>query len=158
MSDLPIKLTMKSGSGYDAPWITVDAADPSDLEFKLDALLDNEGAAFAKAVQAATLLAGAWTVASGTAAPSAPAAAAAPQAAPAQQAGGWSNSPQQAAPAWSGASRGGPVNGSPHPENKACTQCGQVIAYKSVKDGKFKMWACPSQRAKGDGHTVEWID
>lgn len=149
-----LRATFKAGTGYDAPWLTVDAATPDELSFKLDALL--EGDVFQKMVTTAELLHGAYTVAS------TPAVSAQQQAAPPQQnAAGWSNSPAATAPAWSGAQQGGPQNGSPHPENRGCSGCGQVLQYKAFqsKAGKaLKMWACPNQKSKGDGHDTVWVD
>lgn len=148
MSDLPLKATIKSGKDYDAPWLTVDGADPADLVFKLDALLNSD--ASAKVVELANQFKAANNA--GPILPGGPAAAQPP----AQQ-GGWGAPQQQApAPAWSG----GPQNGTPHPENKACP-CGQVLQYKSgtSKAGKpYKLWACPQQRQRGDGHVTEFVD
>lgn len=153
MSDLPIKITLKSGAGYDAPWVTVDAADPDDASFKLDAILSGDLAE--KVIATANLL-----KAANVAAPlvqhgeaSAP---------PAQQnAGGWTNSPAATAPAWSGAQQQAAPAAQGHPENKGCESCGQVLQFKqgTSKAGKpYKLWACPQQRQRGDGHTTDFVN
>lgn len=154
MSDLPIKATLKAGNGYDAPWLTVDAATPEDLEFKLQALAN--GSALAAVVEAANTLKAANNAApllqSGAEAqaPAAPAAPAQPQ--------GWGATPpqQQAAPT-------GKVNGAPHPEGKTCPACGAGVVFKRTNprktDGKtFEFWTCPNQSAKGDGHFSAFAD
>lgn len=150
---LPLRATVKSGSDFSAPWLTVDANDPNDLVFKLDALLNSD--ASAKVIELASQFKAANNLA--PVLPSGPAPTPAPTPAPASN--GWrapAQQPQQQAPAWSG----GPQNGSPHPENKSCP-CGQVLQYKSgtSKAGKaYKLWACPNQRQRGDGHVTEFVD
>lgn len=89
-----------------------------------------------------------------------------PQAPPAQQspnAPAWGAQPQQQAPApaWAGAPTGGVQNGSLHPENRACPTCRSVLVYKAgtSKAGKaYKLWACPNQRNRDDGHVTEFVD
>lgn len=160
MSELPIKATLKAGQGYDAPWLTVDASDPVDLKTKLDGL--GSSAAFESLVNAANLLKGA-----NNAAPllqGGEQAQPAPQQAPAQpvQQSPWGGQQpaQQAASQPQGGFSGGPQNGQPHPEGISCPACGSAVLYKEFtsKAGKdFKLWACPQQRSKGDGHYSKFI-
>lgn len=159
MSELPIKITLKSGAGYDAPWVTVDAADPADASFKLDAIL--EGDLAEKVISVANLL-----KAANNAAPLVQGGEAAAQAAPPQQNNGWSNSPAAAAPAWAGAPQQAAPAAAPgvvlHPLAIKCPSCGSAVQEKvinSKKTGKtFKLWVCPSQRSQGDGHYSEFQD
>lgn len=149
MSDLPIKATLKAGNGFDAPWLTVDAATPEDLEFKLQALI--EGSALAAVVEAANVLKAANNAApllqSGAEAqaPVAPAAPAQPQ--------GW-GAPTAAAPA--PAQQASVVL---HPTD-VCPVDNQRVQEKvitSKKNGKtYEMWVCPNQRTRGDGHYSEF--
>lgn len=141
-NELPIKATFKSGGGYDAPWLTIDAADPGDLDFKLDAILNGE--VLTKVISVAELFKAANTAAP-LVAPAPVQQAAAPAPAP------WSQ-PQQQAPA--------PVQqqGSRlHPEGKTCG-CGNVLNFKEVtrrSDGKtFQFWECPARQGKNDTQHV----
>lgn len=155
MSEHSLSVTLKAGTGYDSPWVVVYGDSPAEVEGKLS---DIDGLLKA-AVTAGATLRSLHTLESGGVPATPIAQEPAPQAAPAQQAGGWSNSPQQAAPAWSGANQGGALQaGSPHPEGLTCPSCGQGVVYKLAKGGSLKMWTCPSQRAKNDGHFHKWID
>lgn len=158
MSDSPIKATLKSGTGFDAPWLTVDAENPAELEQRLRGIIDSK--VLETVHEAASLFQSVGTAAPLTqAAPQqqAPAEWAA-QRQPAQQAPpqnqGWGQG-QQAAPQ----QQGGPAL---HPEGKQCAQCGSVLAYKVVNrksDGKqFKFWNCPNQRSRDDGHSSEFAN
>lgn len=137
---LPLRATLKSGAGYDAPWLTVDGIDADDLAHKLASLMESE--AIGQLIEAANLF-----KAANNASPLAtngPAAQAAPAAAP----------QQQAAPApQAGAAR-------LHPEGKTCG-CGNVLNYKTVtrkSDGKqFNFWECPARSGRNDTvHTSEF--
>jgi len=154
MSDLPIKATFKSGAGYDAPWLTIDANDPDDLTFKLDAILGGE--ALTKVIAVADL----FKAANNAGAVTSPA----PQQAAPQQPTGWGQQPaqqpqwsqpqQQAAPVQQGARL--------HPEGKTCN-CGQVLQYKTVNrksDGKqFSFWECPARTGSKDvNHDSEFAN
>lgn len=147
MSDLPIKITLKSGTGYDAPWVTVDAADPYDAENKLGSLLESN--ALQKVVEVAELFKAANNVAPLTQ-PEAPA--------PQQQSApsGWGNRPQQQASQQGGSH----PNAQLHPEGKACEfgGCGKVLEFKKTQGGKGK-FQCPDWRwnnGNPNGHTMEW--
>lgn len=161
MSELPIKLTVKSGAGFDAPWLTVDANDPSDLEFKVDALL--AGSVLEKSIALAELFKAANNAAPLVQQP--PQQAAPAQQAPPQQQ--WGQPQQGPAPTWATGAQPaavptGPVNGTPHPTGQVCPLDGQVLQYKQITakaTGKqFKMWTCPNQKSRGDGHAAEFID
>lgn len=165
MTELPLKATLKAGRDYDAPWLTVDGADADDLTFKLNAIAN--GGLTEALVNAANTL-----KAVNSAAPIAADVASPPQAAPAQPQG-WGQ-PATPAPApvaeptWASAQPqqqaaqfGGPANGSPHPEGVRCQGCGTPVQYKAFtsKAGKnLKMWTCPQQRSKGDGHFSEFVN
>lgn len=161
MSDLPLKATFKSGAGYDAPWLTVDAADPDDLSFKLDAILG--GDSLQKVVEVASLFQAARNVEPG------PQQQALPQGssfgggdrANAPTAGGWGNRPQQqsAPPQQQGGGASHP-NAVLHPEGNACEQCGKVLEFKKTQSGKAK-WQCPDWRwnnGNPNGHGMEWAN
>ena len=150
MSDLPIKATFKSGAGYDAPWLTIDAADPNDLSYKLTALL--EGDVLSRVIDVATAFKAVNNVAPLTQPePQAPVqqqAPAAPQ--------GWGQQPQQQqAPA--------PVQGARlHPEGKVCPMCNNTLQYKDIysqkKSKSFQFWECPNRRSQTDGHHSEFAN
>src|SRR5205085_1359676 len=142
MSDLPIKATFKSGAGYDAPWLTIDAADPNDLSFKLDAVL--AGDSLTKVIEVAELFKAANTLAPVVAPQDTPAPAQ-------QQPAGWNSSPQQSQPQWSQPQQaapqqqGGPGNrpgAQLHPEGRTCEICPNLLEFKKTQTGKPK-WQCP---------------
>jgi len=68
-------------------------------------------------------------------------------------------------PAVSGTSNSGSASTSDsgvkyHPEGKKCDKCSEAVVYKEIrtKAGKtYKLWSCPNQSAKGDGHHSEFI-
>jgi len=159
VSDLPIKATLKAGAGYDAPWLTVDAHDPADLELKLTAIAT--GGAPQALVEAANALKAANNAApllSNGGAPAQPAQQSAP---PPQQNGGWGTPSQPASPppAQQQQQQQAAPAAATHPEGWAC-HCGSLLQYKIVNrrlDGKqFKFWVCPNQRSKDDGHRSEF--
>lgn len=140
-NELPLKATLKSGAGYDAPWLTVDGADPEDLAFKLSALVEaNVPVALIEAANALKAANNAAPLATGGQDP-------APQQQQAPASNGWGNRPaqQQSAPAQQGARL--------HPEGKAC-RCGNVLNFKQVNrksDGKqFSFWECPARTGSKD--------
>lgn len=51
--------------------------------------------------------------------------------------------------------------GAQHPEGKTCDKCYAPVIGKEIKakkDGKvYKLWSCPNNEAKNDGHYVEFI-
>lgn len=47
-------------------------------------------------------------------------------------------------------------NGTPHPQGLVCQMCGAGIVGKQPREKK--MWTCPNQKTKGDGHFMEWIN
>lgn len=152
MSELPIKATLKAGGGYDAPWLTVDAADQNDLAFKLRGLIEHDSA-LTLVVEAANAL-----KAVNNAGPiAAPVAQAAPAPAPAAPPA-WAPTPQ-AAPAAPPAAPAGVVY---HPEGIVCPMDQQPVVFKSItskKTGKaFQLWTCPNQRSQGDGHYSEFAN
>lgn len=49
-------------------------------------------------------------------------------------------------------------NGTPHPQGILCQMCSSQVVGKQPKPGGKRLWCCPNQRAKGDGHFVQWIN
>jgi len=174
VSDLPIKTTLKAGTGYDAPWLTVDANDPSDLEFKLRALIESpalglviEAANALKAANTAAPLLGGNSIVTGgghdaSLLPGAQAYGSPPshQVAPASATasapnGGWGQ--QQAAPQQP-QQQGFTRPATTHPEGKACEACGKPLEYKKTSSGKGT-WRCPEWRWNNGNvneHTQLW--
>lgn len=146
-----VVVTLK-GDGS-APWVVVHG----DTVPEATGLLDEatKGDLFQATAESSALLAGAVRVANGIG-----------QHAPAQQdaapqnqgyqhnrqsvqqnnQGNWNRPPAQQSS----------FNGTPHPEGKTCPMCGAGIVGKQPREKK--MWTCPNQRSKGDGHYVEWIN
>lgn len=152
--ETPIKATLKSGTGYDAPWLTVDADNPTDLEQKLRGIIDSkvlETVAEAASLFQATQNAAPLTQPQGNASTGA-------QAAPQQQSQGWGaaqqQAPQQSAPQGGGSKFAGP----PHPEGKTCAICPNVLEFKKTSTGKGT-WRCSEwrwQNGNPNGHSSEF--
>ena len=154
MTEASLKATLKAGGGYDAPWLTVDADNPDDLEFKLQAIAN--GGVPQALIEAANVLKAANNVAPLLAGGEA---AAPQQAAPAPQNNGWGQAQQQA-PQQQGGGGGNRFGGPPHPEGKACEfpGCGKVLEHKKTSSGKAT-WRCPDWRwnsGNPNGHTSEF--
>lgn len=155
MSELPIKVTLKQGTGYDAPWITVDGADPNEVNTRLRALME------AGVLETVAEVAGTFrATALANSAPPQNSVAPVQQAGPTQQ-GGWGGQQnQQQAPAPQQQYNGGGAK--LHPEGHQCDACGTVLQFKEVtrkSDQKtFKFWACPNQRNRDDGHTSKFAN
>lgn len=47
-------------------------------------------------------------------------------------------------------------NGTPHPQGLVCQLCGAGVVGKQPREKK--MWTCPNQKTKGDGHYMEWLN
>lgn len=150
MSELPIKATLKAGKDYDAPWITVDGADPADLTFKLNGLA--EAGALQAVVDAANLLKAANVVSSSGATGAAPAPAA-PAQPPAQaQPQGWGAGQPQAAPQQQSAPPSWALG--------ACESCGKPLERKATSTGK-PVDRCPDWRwnnGNQNGHTNNFVN
>lgn len=161
MTDFNLQATVKAGTEYDAPWVTIGADDPQQLEHYLRGLLGtpvlqlvHEVSQHFKAQGAAAPIAA--PVAQQPPAQQGPQQPQWQQPVQQQQQTAWNNQPpQQQAPANNGA----PQNGSPHPAGQQCGSCGSVLQYKEINSpkGHFKLWACPNGRRKGDGHESEFI-
>lgn len=163
MTEHSLSVTLKGGTGFDSPWIVVYGDSPSEVEGKLREI----GGVVTATIEAANALKAANNAApllsQGQEAQAAPA--------PVQQQttpAGWGQSAEPV-PTWAAQSAQpqapqqsfGPQNGSPHPEGKQCQQCGQVVQYKAFtsKAGKpMKLWTCPNQRQRGDGHASDFIN
>lgn len=149
-----LTVTMKAGTGYDAPWVVVRGDSPDEVIFKLD----NLTGVFESTVAAANVF---KMLQSGDLTPVVPEVAtiaaqpawgATPPVAPVVPIN-QSQTPSQPA------QRGGhPVT--PHPEGKACSLDGKVLEYKTSSGGKGK-WQCPDWRwnnGNPNGHTMEWVN
>lgn len=135
-----------------ASWLVVHGETVDETQALLDDAL--KGPLFQTVAEASTLLAGATKVANGLPAQGAP-----QQSAPVQdQRQQVQQNPQQNQ--WqqqnSPPANGSGFNGTPHPQGKVCQMCGAGIVGKQPREKR--MWTCPNQRSKGDGHYVEWIN
>lgn len=136
--DSPFTVTLKGGSGYDKPWIVIRGNTAVETvarlaEAKLEGLLEKT-AEYAADFQAQN------GAAPTTAAPA-----------------GGSPSRSQSAPQGAAPSSDRQL----HPEGLKCSSCQGDVVFKEItaKTGKkFKMWVCENQRARGDGHTSEFIN
>lgn len=132
-----------------APWIVAHGDEVHEAERLIEDSL--KGSFFQTVAEASTLLSAAVKVANGMA-PGAPAQApqqdypARQQVQPQPQAQQWNNPPAQQSS----------FNGTPHPQGKTCPLCGAGVVGKQPREKR--MWTCPNQRSKGDGHYVEWIN
>ena len=144
MSELPLKATLKAGKDFDAPWLTVDAHDPDDLELKLNAIAN--GGAPQALIEAANALKAANNAApllpQGQPAQQAPA-----QQPPPQQNSGWGQQQNVAPPqpAQQPQQQGFTRPATTHPEGLACEACNQPLEYKKTGSGKGT-WRCPQWR------------
>ena len=154
MSEAPLKATLKAGTGYDAPWLTVDGDNPDDLKNKLVYLA--EAGTLQAVADAAAQLHAVYSVGTVTAPP--PPAPIQPEPQYQQQPSaswGQQQAPVQQAPQQQ---RGGRPGDRPHPEGKSCDQCGQVLVHKTTGSNK-SVWRCPEWRwnnGNPNGHTQEW--
>lgn len=168
MTEHALSVTLKAGTGYDAPWVVVYGDHPSDVEMKLDGITG----VLQKATSAAAAFRTLQTLeGNGVAVQSAHVEQPAQQSAPPQQQ--WQSSPPDAAPSWAaqpqqaapqqGGSAGGPGNrpgAQLHPEGKTCDICPNVLEFKKTTTGKPK-WQCPEWRwgnGNPNGHGSEWIN
>lgn len=145
-SEAPITITLKAGTGYDAPWLVIRGFNPEDVELKLKSL---------DGVIAATHEATASFALGQIAAP-------AQQQAPPQQqkprAWGANAGQQQAAPQQR--QGGNHPSAQLHPEGKTCAVCPNILEYKKTQSGKPK-WQCPDWRwnnGNPNDHSQEWIN
>ena len=158
MSDLPLKATLKAGSDYSAPWLTVDAHDPADLELKLNAIAN--GGAPQALIEAANALKAANNAAPLLANSALPVGSSfgggdqanAPTPPPPQQqhqpaASGWGSPTPQAPPTNTAQpqQQGFTRAATTHPEGLACEACNQPLEYKKTGSGKGT-WRCPQWR------------
>ena len=147
-----LRVTLKAGSDYSAPWVTVDADDPDELTMKLNALLEGDAlklvvdtAQHLRAIHNALPVTHPDQGGSGAPAPQQP------------KRGGWGNSGggQQQSTQQNGGTRY-------HPEGITCGSCGAPVQYKSVfsqaKNKSFNLWCCPNQHSRNDGHYSEFAD
>lgn len=142
----PIVVTLKAGTGYDAPWIVVRGYDPDDVTNKLNSL---------DSVIEATLEAAGKFAASSTLGAETVAQEPAQQAAPPTKPQGWGG--QSRAQGGQATSKFGSQL---HPEGKTCEICPNVLEKKQTSSGK-NVWRCESWRwANGNpnGHTNIFID
>lgn len=130
-----------------APWVVAHGEEVHDAERLIEDSL--KGSFFQTIAEASTLLSAAVKVANGMQ----------PNTGPAQsQNPSYNRQPVQQNQGYSQAPAGGQssFNGTPHPEGKTCPMCGAGIVGKQPREKR--MWTCPNQRSKGDGHYVEWLN
>jgi hypothetical protein len=157
VSEAPLKATFKAGTGYDAPWVSVDGNDPVELNTRVVAVKDHPEllaniVALSQALQAVNSAGPVINTQQ-------PVPQQQPQ--PAQPSnvtqGPWGNNgaaqqqPQQ---------NQGQQNVTYHPEGKACESCGQPLQYKQTNSGKGT-WRCPQWRwnnGSPNGHTQLWAN
>jgi hypothetical protein len=143
----PIVVTLKAGTGYDAPWLVIRGYDPDDVTAKLEGLDPVIEATLTAAGKfAASRSLGATTVATEPA----------QQAAPPAKQQGWGG---QSRPAGGGAPTS-KYGGQLHPEGKTCEICPNVLELKKTQTGKAK-WQCDAWRwgnGNPNGHTSIFID
>lgn len=179
----PLKVTIK-GDGA-APWITAAGMDGKSTNELLNDV-SNSGllqtaaevsALLSGAVRAVNALGAAGNTGPGSGVQSAPAGgppSPGPQGATpaAPSTGGASYGPPAGAPSYpqpqypqQPAPQAPPsFNGAQHPEGLTCQKtneygqlvCGAPVIGKQTKTGK-RLWTCPNQTAKGDGHYVQWL-
>lgn len=160
MSEAPLKATLKAGTDYDAPWLSVEGSTPQELADRLNAIIEPVIPALieaANALKAANNLAP--LLQNGAEAAQQPAQAP-------QQSGGWGNqsqqqsAPQQAAPQQrQQGGGGGNYNVQTHPEGLAC-HCGEVLQFGKTRTNKGQ-WKCPAYRwnnGNPNEHRLEWAN
>lgn len=166
-SSAPLRATLKAGTGYEVPWVTIEADNPNDLEQKLRGIIDSK--VLETVAEAASLFQATQNVVAGT--QGAPAQqgqpewsqAPAQQAPPQQQSQGWGAAQQQSTPPqqqYGGGGGASKFGGPPHPEGKQCESCGKVLEMKKTSTGKGT-WRCPDWRWNNgvpNGHTSEWAN
>lgn len=174
-SSAPLRATLKAGTGYEVPWVTVEADNPNDLEQKLRGIIDSK--VLETVSEAASLFQATQNVVAGTQAPAQQAyaqgssfgggdhglnvPAPAQQAPPQQQSQGWgaASAGQQSAQQQGGGGRS-KFAGPPHPEGKTCEICPNVLEFKKTSTGKGT-WRCPDWRwnsGQPNGHSSEFAD
>lgn len=163
--DPPLKVTLK-GDGA-APWITVDGFNAGEVEGKLNEIR-NSGL-LQSVAETNALFTGAVQVTNGFGAPAqtTPAVGGPPSPGPQQGAqAGAPSYPQYQQPAQlpppgyqppAQTQQVASFNGAPHPEGMHCSKCGAGVIGKETRTGK-RLWTCPNQRSKGDGHYTKWLD
>lgn len=153
-----LRATLKAGTEFSSPWLTVDADNPGELEAKLRGVIESrvletvaEAASLFQATQNAAPLVNNQRL------DALPADAQGVGHRPQQQSNGWGAAQSQ--PQQQSAPQGGGIQ--MHPEGKQCN-CGATLQYKVVNrrsDGKqFKFWACPNQKSRDDGHDTEFAN
>lgn len=146
----PIVVTLKAGTGYDAPWLVIRGYDPDDVVNKLTGL---DGV-----IEATLEAAGAFAAGRALGKPEVQQNEAPVQQQPAQKAwgqnGGSGQGQQQNQPPRS------KFGGQLHPEGKTCEICPNVLELKKTQTGKSK-WQCNDWRwnnGNPNGHSSEFID
>lgn len=141
-TDAPFTITLKGGKDFSDPWLVIRANTAQEAAGLLRQLGD---------LPQAVVEASNFFHATNNAAPLLPNAPQQQAPVPQQQTAppGWAPAPQpQAQPAG-------------HPEGKVCESCSSALQFKSgtSKAGKgYKLWACPNNRSRNDGHTVSFVD
>jgi hypothetical protein len=148
---VPIKITLKGGAGYEAPWIVFSAESAEDA---VALLAESEVADLPKLVAE-------YSASFREKAGSAPA----QSAGGARTSGSPSRSGRTSTTGRQSATRGAAPQSQQddveyHPEGVTCGACGEVVIYKKINKGQrsFELWTCPNQRQRNDGHHSEFIN
>lgn len=126
-----------------ASWIVVHGETVNEAEALLEDAL--KGPFFQTVAEASTLLAGATKVANGM-----------PPQGAAQNTQANRQQVQQNQTQYNNPPAQQGFAGTPHPQGKTCPMCHAGIVGKQPREKR--MWTCPNQRSKDDGHYVEWIN
>lgn len=150
MSEAPLKATLKAGSDYSAPWLTIDGSSPDELETRLKAVA--AGGLTQALIEAANAL-----KAANNAAPLLAGGEQAPQQEQAQPKG-WGQSAPQQQNQQQPRQQGWQAPATTHPEGLACDMCNKPLEFKKTGNGK-SVWRCPDWRWNNgtpNGHAQEW--
>lgn len=152
-----LRATLKAGTEFSSPWLTVDADNPSDLEQKLRGIIDSK--VLETVAEAASMFQATQNAAPLTQ-PQQPEWSQAPaqQAPPQQQNQGWGAAQQQSAPPQQQGGGQGRYGAQQHPEGKQCDTCGNVLEFAQTRTGK-NQWKCNQYRwnnGNPNNHTLEW--
>lgn len=140
--DFKFKSTIKAGSSWSDPWITVGGNDGPEWVNALRGAIQSEGVQLTHELsqqfqgQGAVVNAGA-----------------------AQPAQGWGQQNQQPQQQQGQQQPQGGNQAQLHPEGKTCENCGKVLIFKKTSGGK-PTWRCEDWRFNGgqpNGHTLVWI-
>ena len=136
----PLKVTLKAGTGYDAPWITVEADSPDELNRRLDAL--GQSGALGQAAAVGVEFAAAFNAAAGLGAKPV-------QTEGTQQKAAWGGGQQQNTQPQQ------QDGGGPAPQ---CQHGARVFKSGNGKKGPWSAWMCPARQGDPSRCEPQWID